>query len=178
MIETIYRNDRNEKGGPDINIRLPKNIKQIGQTDSMASCQIYIEENVISFIKQPTRDEERIRYGVFLGDIKKGNGYTYVFINGVIEVEEMLESTIIFSEEVWTSIYDNIKRYYKEGMVVGWYCSFESENDMDMQRIRKIHLDHFAGNHRVFLGVDRQEEDEAFYIYEWIDEAVLLSRLL
>ncbi len=166
MIETIYRTERDEKGGPDINVRLPKNIKQIGQSDNMASCQIYIEENVISYIKQQPQDEKQLKYGVFLGDIKKGNGYTYIFINGLIDVEEVLESTIIFGDEVWTSIYDNMKRYYREGMVVGWYGSFENTDVVDMQRIRKIHLDHFAGNHRVFLCVDRQEDEEAFYIYE------------
>lgn len=165
MIETIYRNDRDEKGGPDINIRLPKNIKQIGQSDNNASCQIYIEENVISFIKQPTDDEGKLKYGVLLGDIKKGNGYTYIFINGLIEVEEVLEHSIIFGDEVWTSIYDNMKRYYREGMVVGWYCVDDNGN-VDMQTMRKIHLDHFAGNYRVLLNVDRQEDDEAFYIYE------------
>lgn len=165
MIETIYRNDRDEKGGPDINIRLPKNIKQIGQSDNNASCQIYIEENVISFIKQPTEEEGKLKYGVLLGDIKKGNGYTYIFINGLIEVEEVLEHSIIFGDEVWTNIYDNMKRYYREGMIVGWYC-VDDHGTVDMQSMRKIHLDHFAGNFRVLLNVDRQEDEEAFYIYE------------
>lgn len=166
MIETIYRMENEESSKPDISIRLPKNIKQIGQSSDSADSQIYIEENVISYIKQPADKEGQIRYGVLLGEIKKGNGYTYVFVNGAVEVEEVIESSIIFGEEVWTSIYDSIKRYYKEGIVVGWYGSFESNDAIDMQRIRKLHLDHFAGNHKVFLKVDREEDEEAFYIYE------------
>lgn len=166
MIETIYKSEENKNGKPDINIRLPKNIKQIGQSDADMSCQIYIEENVLSYIKQKTSNDNQVRYGVLLGDKKQGNGYTYIFINGMVEVEEVIEDSIIFSDDVWTGIYDNIRRYYKEGMIVGWYASFNYDVTKDMLSIRKIHIDHFAGNNKVFLNINRDEDDEAFYIYE------------
>lgn len=165
MIETIYKNDDNS-GKPDINIRLPKNIKQVGQSDTNMNCQIYIEENVLTYIKKKPYRENQIRYGVLLGDKKQGNGYTYIFINGMVEVEEVIEDSIIFSDDVWTGIYDNIRRYYNEGIIVGWYASFNYDVTKDMLGIRKIHVDHFAGNNKVFLNINREEDDEAFYIYE------------
>ena len=166
MIETIYKVEGSENKKPDINIRLPKNIKQIGQSDKDMDCQIYIEENVLSYIKQKPYKEAQIRYGVLLGEKKQGNGYTYIFINGMVEVDEVIEDSIIFSDDVWTGIYDNIRRYYKEGMILGWYASFDYDVTQDMLGIRKIHLDHFAGNNKVFLNINREEDDEAFYIYE------------
>ena len=62
MIETIYNSENSEnktadmsdgQSGkkPDINIRLPKNIRQIGQSDITMNCQIYIEENILFYIK-------------------------------------------------------------------------------------------------------------------------------
>lgn len=165
MIETIYKGESNENKKPDINIRLPKNIRQIGQGGKEMDSQIYIEENVLACIKQPPYKENQIRYGVLLGDVKKGNGYTYIFINGMVEVDEVIEDSIIFGDEVWKGIYDNIQRYYREGVIVGWFASFHSDVKEDMVGIRKIHLDHFAGNNKVFLGINRDEDEEAFYIY-------------
>lgn len=166
MIETIYKLENNDNKKPDINIRLPKNIRQIGQSGRNMDCQIYIEENVLAYIKQTLNRETQIKYGVLLGDVKQGNGYTYIFINGMIEVDEVIEDVIIFSDEIWTSIYDNIRRYYKEAMIVGWYASFGYDMTRDLLSVRKIHLDHFAGNNKVFLNINREDDEEAFYVYE------------
>ena len=100
MIETIYNSENSEnktadmsdgQSGkkPDINIRLPKNIRQIGQSDITMNCQIYIEENVLSYIKKEPEESDRICYGVLLGEKKQGNGYTYVFVNGMIEIDDI-----------------------------------------------------------------------------------------
>lgn len=177
MIETIYNSENSEnktadmsdgQSGkkPDINIRLPKNIRQIGQSDITMNCQIYIEENVLSYIKKEPEESDRICYGVLLGEKKQGNGYTYVFVNGMIEIDDILERTIIFSDDVWTGIYDNMRRYYKNSVIVGWYASTDFDIYKDIHTIRKIHLDHFAGNGKVFLNVNREEGEEAFYVYE------------
>lgn len=166
MIETIYRQTNSEGIKPDVNIRLPKNIKQIGQGDANMNYQIYIEENVLFYIKQEPTSNDGLRYGVLLGEKKQGNGYTYVFINGVIEVDNIIENTILFSDDVWTGIYDNLKRYYKKSDIVGWFASAELDLAKDIHAIKKLHLDHFAGNGKVYLNIVREESDEAFYVYE------------
>ena len=166
MIETIYRQTNSEGIKPDVNIRLPKNIKQIGQGDANMNYQIYIEENVLFYIKQEPTSNDGLRYGVLLGEKKQGNGYTYVFINGVIEVDNIIENTILFSDDVWTGIYDNLKRYYKKSDIVGWFASAELDLAKDIHTIKKLHLDHFAGNGKVYLNIVREESDEAFYVYE------------
>ena len=166
MIETIYRQTNSEGIKSDVNIRLPKNIKQIGQGDANMNYQIYIEENVLFYIKQEPTSNDGLRYGVLLGEKKQGNGYTYVFINGVIEVDNIIENTILFSDDVWTGIYDNLKRYYKKSDIVGWFASAELDLTKDIHAIKKLHLDHFAGNGKVYLNIIREESDEAFYVYE------------
>lgn len=167
MIETIYSKESSEgMDKPEVNIRLPKNIKQIGQGSSNMNTQIYIEENVLFYIKQKPIENNDLRYGVLLGEKKQANGYTYIFIHGVIDAENIIENTIIFSDDVWTGIYDDLKRYYKKSDIVGWYASSETDLSRDMHTIKKIHLDHFAGNGKVYLNINREENEEAFYLYE------------
>ena len=167
MIETIYSRDNSEEmSKPEVNIRLPKNIKQIGQGSGNMNSQIYIEENVLFYIKQRPGENNDLRYGVLLGEKKQANGYTYIFIHGVIDAEKIIENTIIFSDDIWTGIYDNLKRYYKKSDIVGWYASSEADLSRDMHTIKKIHLDHFAGNGKVYLNINREENEEAFYLYE------------
>ena len=166
MIETIYNEASGESSKPNVNIRLPKNIKQIGQSNSNMNYQIYIEENVLFYIKQKSITAEELRYGVLLGEKKQGNGYTYIFINGVIEVEKIIEHTVIFSDDIWTNVYDNLKRYYKNSDIVGWFINSENNQQQDMHSIKKLHLDNFAGNGKVYLGINREEGEEAFYVYE------------
>lgn len=167
MIETIYSKDNSEEmNKPEVNIRLPKNIKQIGQGSGNMNSQIYIEENVLFYIKQKPIESNDLRYGVLLGEKKQANGYTYIFIHGVIDAEKIIDNSIIFSDDVWTGIYDNLKRYYKKSDIVGWYVSSENDLSRDMHTIKKIHLDHFAGNGKVYLNINREEDEEAFYLYE------------
>ena len=166
MIETIYNEISSESSKPNVNIRLPKNIKQIGQSNSSMNYQIYIEENVLFYIKQKSITADELRYGVLLGEKKQGNGYTYVFINGVIEVENIIEHTVIFSDDIWTNVYDNLKRYYKNSDIVGWFVASDNNQQQDLHNIKKLHLDNFAGNGKVYLGINREEGEEAFFVYE------------
>ena len=71
MIEIIYKDDSNEKD-TDAVIKLPKNIRQIGEGG--ADNQIYIEDNIMNYLKKTPANEKDIRYGVLLGSVKKGYG--------------------------------------------------------------------------------------------------------
>ena len=162
MIEIIYKDD-SEKNNTDTVIKLPKNIRQIGEGG--LDNQIYIEDNIVNYLNKIPQNENDIRYGVLLGNVKKGYGYTYIFINGAIDVEEIIENTVIFTDEIWTSINDNIRRYFNNLKVVGWFTSLNYTYNNDMPYINKIHLDNFAGIDKVYMRIDRVEKEENFYVY-------------
>lgn len=162
MIEIIYK-DETENISEDTNIKLPKNIKQIG--DGNSDYQIYVEDNIMNYLKKSPEKENDIRYGVLLGNVKKSYGYTYIFINAAIDVEDIVENTVIFSDEIWTNINDNIHRYFGDLKVVGWFTSLNYSVNNDMPYITRIHLDNFAGNDKLYLKLDRIEDEESFYIY-------------
>lgn len=162
MIEIIYKNE-DENLLKDDNIKLPKNIRQIGEGNS--DYQIYVEDNVMNYLKKVPANQNDIRYGVLLGTVKKAYGYTYVFVSGAVDVEDIVENTVIFSDEIWTNINDNIHRYFRNTKIVGWFTSLNYQINNDMPYITKLHLDNFAGNDKIYLKLDRTEEEENFYVY-------------
>lgn len=163
MIEIIYKNTNTEIN-ESTTLKLPKNIRQIGNGDS--DYQIYIEDYLMSYLKKRPEREGDIRYGVLLGEVKVGNGYTYFFINGAVDVEEVLENTIIFNDDIWTGLYDDINNYFVGNRIVGWFASLNDNSNNDMMNIKKLHLDNFAGNDKLFLKFDMEEDEESFYVYE------------
>lgn len=159
MIETIYNAENNEEEA----VKLPKNIHQIGSGET--KYHIYIEDKVSRFLELLPENEKNIRYGVLLGSVKFSKGEVYMFIRSVVEVREVLENTLLFGDDVWTGIYDDIKKYYHGDKIVGWYVSMEEFEERDLFHMRKLHLDHFAGNDKIFLNINREEEEKEFYFY-------------
>ena len=162
MIQTDYT-DNTKKNEENVSIKLPKNIRQIGQSNS--DYQIYVEDTVMNFLKKKVSSEESIRYGILLGNVKYGYGYTYIFINAAVEVEEIMENAIIFSDEIWEELNQKVRKYFDDLRVVGWFSSLEYGDSFDMSYAAKIHLYNFGGLDKIYLKIDRDEDDETFYTY-------------
>ncbi len=162
MIQTVYT-DNTKKNEENVSIKLPKNIRQIGQSNS--DYQIYVEDTVMNFLKKKVSSEESIRYGILLGNVKYGYGYTYIFINAAVEVEEIMENAIIFSDEIWEELNQKVRKYFDDLRVVGWFSSLEYGDSFDMSYAAKIHLYNFGGLDKIYLKIDRDEDDETFYTY-------------
>lgn len=163
MIEVVYRQENVDKMHRDTGFRLPKNIRQIGGGDS--DIQVYMEDNVALYLSKVPDNEEDIRYGVLLGEVKKSCGYTYVFIKGAVDVREVFDNTVLFGDDIWTTLNDDIGRYYQGLKVAGWFLSQRCLNTNQNVWIKKVHLNNFAGMDKVFFKIDRDEEDEAFFYY-------------
>lgn len=159
MIEMVYSSKESEEQG---NVTIPKNIRQIGENNS--NQKIYVEDNVITNLKKRTGKQEDVNYGVLLGEIKRKNGNTYVFVKGMVEVREVIENSLIFNDDIWAAIYKDIKKYFPKMNIVGWFVSVPYRVRDDLKGIRKLHLDNFAGNDKVCFLTDRTENDENFYM--------------
>lgn len=169
MIETIYSNDNDESNHTNrvqSTYKMPKNIRQVGKSSAMK--KIYVEDYVMTYIKQLAGDDySKCRIAVLVGQYVKLENSRNIFVYGAIEVEDMDTSNeIIFSNDIWTKIYENIKKYFSEAEIVGWFVGgpgylFEDEN-----KILKAHVDNFAGQDKTLLTYDNMEKEEAFLIYE------------
>lgn len=161
MIEMVYSGKDSDE---QEEVKVPKNIRQIGANQSYK--KIYIEDYVMTFLKKKPENEENIRYGVLLGEVKRGKGNVYIFVKGMVEVRDIIENSLIFNDDIWSEIYKNIKQFFDNMDIVGWFVSVPYRVSDDMNGIRKIHLDNFAGNDKVCFLSDRTEKEEGFYVYE------------
>ncbi len=169
MIESVYSNDNAEANQKDIvhkDFKMPKNIRQIGKSNN--SKKIYVEDYVMTFTKQlPGEDYGSCRVAVLVGQYVKLEQGRCLFISGAIEVENIdLTNGIVFTNDHWTTIYENIKKYFVEAEIVGWFLGGPGYLLEDKERIIKTHIDNFAGQDKTLLTYDNMEKEEAFYFYE------------
>lgn len=146
--------------------KLPKNIRQIGQIGG--NRKIYVEDYVITFTKQLVKKEYgNYSFAILLGNYNKIEGCRNIFINGAVEVEDMVYGeTINFSNDVWTNIFDCIKKYFTDSEVVGWYIGGAGLTlDID-DKILKAQKENFAGLDKVLFMYDSIEQEDAFFLSE------------
>lgn len=90
----------------------------------------------------------------------------YIFVKAMVEVREVIENSVIFNDDIWTDIYKDVKQYFENMNIVGWFVSLPYSVSEEMKGIKKIHLDNFAGNDKVCFLSDRTEKEDGFYVYE------------
>jgi len=162
MIEIIYKDEMPETKTENT-VKTPKNIRQIGNGSS--NKKIYIEDYVMSYLKRPPSAADAVKYGVLLGTMKRGGGFTYIFVNGVVEAP-MTNREASFDDTTWAILYQDIKDYFGTLEIVGWFLSIPYKMKDELTKIQKVHLDNFAGNDKICFFNDRNENEDGFYIYE------------
>lgn len=172
MIEIICNkddSDKSEENPKDNNtcIRRPKNIKQIGDVSS--DKKIYIEDYAFTYINSIAYNSPREEQaGVLLGELAKEGNERCVFVKGVIKAAlgDTSDTGIYFNENIWNKIYSDTEKYFPDLSVVGWFAVMPEVTDERMARLKKLHLDNFAGNMKTLYLVDTVEKEEHFYLYE------------
>lgn len=167
MIEIIYDDETNDNHCTTGNLKLPKNIRQIGEPGEKR--KIYVEDYVITYINQLAKGspgDEKI--AIMLGRFGVKDGMRVTFISGAMEVEQarIHEDCIVFTNEIWTEIYERIKQYFKDVEIVGWFLTRPGQSLGISQKITKIHVDNFAGQDKSLFIMDPVDHEEAFFIYE------------
>lgn len=166
MIEVIYNENSEDKSKGKTSLRLPKNIRQIGNTEE--DFKIYIEDYVVTFLNQLTeKDLSKIRVAILMGDAVENEG-RYLFISGAIYVEDVVVDGegVHFTDNIWSRIYENIKEYFDTLEIVGWYLSVPGFPIEMNENIKKVHINQFAGNMKVLMMHEPIEREEVFFRYE------------
>ncbi len=169
MIETIYSNESGEggiSGRVQPVFKMPKNVRQIGKSN--ANKKIYVEDYVMTFIKQLAGgDFSKCRIAVLVGQCIRLDSCRNIFISGAVEVKDIDPTTeITFTGDHWNTIYEEIKRYFVETEIVGWFIGGPGYLLEDKDKITKAHINNFAGQDKTLLTYDNVEKEEAFFSYE------------
>lgn len=166
MIEVVY-NKKDEEIITHTNVKLPKNIRQIG--NGSAKRRIYIEDYVMSYITElgkKARNEKIV--GVLLGENCMWEESKYLFIKGTVKVKNEIfeEGRIILTEKSWMGIYDDIKKYFPLLNILGWFVILDDADNLPKGSIEKTHVDNFAGNEKTLFMFETEKEEQGFYFFE------------
>ena len=171
MIEIICNEENSDKSKQVTRgaaIRRPKNIKQIGEVSS--DKKIYIEDYAFTYIISIAyNNPSDSQAGVLLGENQTDGDEKCVFIKGIIKAKlgtEVEEKGVYFNESVWNGIYSDVEKYFPDLSVVGWFAAIPEVTPERMMKLKKIHLDNFAGTMKTFYLIDTVEKEENFYLYE------------
>ena len=166
MIEVIYDENAEDKKDRVKSFRLPKNIRQIGNTGE--NFKIYVEDYVNTYLKQLTeKDVNTNRVAILMGEYVQCSS-KYLFISGAIYVEDIgIDANgVHFTDAIWSRIYENVKEYFDNLEIVGWYLSVPGFPVEINAELMKVHINQFAGSTKVLMMNEPIEGEEKFYYYE------------
>ena len=169
MIETIHKKEvttEETTKNQNLVIKMPKNIKQIGKTGH--NPEIYIEDYAESYLRRLAEcDYTECRAAVLIGEVVQLERNRVVFIQGAVEAEGAVqENELHFTQAVWDTVYEQMKTYFPNREVVGWFLGGPGFLLEAEEMLLRTHLDQFAGKDRVFYKVDSVEKEAKFYLYE------------
>ena len=167
MIEIVYDKDELTEDNIFAGITLPKNIRQIGVPSG--NRRIYIEDYVMTYLNQLANPNSTFARGAILvGETVKGENGEIVFVSGALAAQNLelnLEETT-FDGETWSYIYQEVKNYFPDLEVVGWFLSRMGFSTTVNDMIVQLHMDNFAGMDKVLYIMDALEGEDAFYMME------------
>ncbi len=167
MVENVYNNTSAEKETYQTEGRkAPKNVRQVGYFTG--NFRIYIEDYVCTFTRWLAEQDYAGRcVAVLVGEFAKSEYTRDVYAYGCIVMEAVdAENCLEITGDHWSYIYENIKEYFPDGEIVGWFYGGTSFTEQEKEMLKQVHLDHFAGVDRVLMLYDFLEKEEELYRYE------------
>ncbi len=151
----------------DHDFKIPKNLRQIGNISGLSKV-IYVEDYVMSFIKQLSeREQNESKIAILLGKDVGNEGGNNIFINGAVEMSNIdINESNTFTDESWTDVYVKIKEYFSNVEIVGWALIGLGLVIESNSKLNDLHKENFKGSDKVVLKYDSMEKEESFYIIE------------
>ena len=167
MIEIVYNKEQQTPVDTFADIVLPKNIRQIGMP--MGNRRIYIEDYVMTYLSGLANPGSTFARGaILIGECVKGEQGEVIFVSGALPAQNLeldLEKST-FDGETWSCIYQEVKTYFPDLEVVGWFLSRMGFSTVVNDMIVQLHMDNFAGPDKILYIMDALEHEDAFYMTE------------
>lgn len=145
--------------------KLPKNIRQIGDSDQVV--RFYMEDYVNTYLKRlyPT-GKQTMRVGLLLGNVEYYDGTPYIFVDGAMEMEEAETDgeKVAFPENAWKKAYQRIEETFPKRTIQGWFLCGSPGSQLSPLNYWKQHGQYFAGKNQLMYLNHGLEGEEAIYI--------------
>ncbi len=147
-------------------VKKPENIRQIGE--SPYSGAIYIEDYVMTYIRQIFKDEGEEKIILLLGKKGEEQAKGNIFIYGAVGMEYRIADAVTqISEKEWSSTYEKIYKYFPGTELLGWVCGVYMWNSKVDATINIIHRKYFSKEENILFLFDLSECEEK--IFKWVD---------
>lgn len=152
----------------NVKVKTPKNVRQIGKISD--GLRIYVEDYVKTYTKQLAESDYTNRsIAVLVGEYRHSESERNVFLYGSIKVEtDDVQDGSVFTEDMWTTIYEKIKQYFPDAEIVGWYYGGTGFGPEDLKLLEQIQINNFAGRDKVLLTYDILEKENSFYLFDGV----------
>ena len=145
--------------------KMPKNIRQIGQV--AGNQKVYLEDYVITYLKQPPAPEESVRVVILYGKKEMMGDELCWFVNGAVGAEKdfFMEKTVI-DQESWQRVNEMAGRFFPELTVLGWaIVGSESTKELEEQILR-TQKQFFRPDQKLYFEYNTEEKEEYVYLFE------------
>ena len=145
--------------------RLPKNIRQIGETDQVA--RFYMEDYVNTYLKRLyPAGNQTMRAGLLLGTTEQHDGTPYIFVDGALEMEEIETEgeKISFSDSAWKKAYEAMEEAFPNRTIQGWFLCGSPSSQLSPLNYWKQHIQYFSGKNQLMYLNHGLDGEESVYV--------------
>ncbi len=145
--------------------KTPKNIRQIGQVSG--SQKVYLEDYVITYLKQPPSPDETMRVVILYGKKEMMGDELCWFVNGAVGAEKdfFMEKTVI-DQESWQKVNDLAGRFFPETSVLGWAIVGNDSMKEIEEQILRTQKQFFRSDQKLYFEYNTEEKEEYVYLFE------------
>lgn len=143
-------------------IRLPKNIRQIGSVSG--GCRVYLEDYAYTFIMKMKKQDEPSA-GILVGEQKIGkDDVRYLFINGAVAAADTyMEGQVLhINDFTKATILEKQEKYFPKAELCGWFFCSPDQMEFTLESLYETSSKHFPEEDSVFFWY--RQGDEAFYV--------------
>ncbi len=149
----------------NLNPRLPKNIRQIGERDQVV--KLYVEDYVNTYLRRlyPAGGED-LRCGLLLGSEEEGGKVPCIFIDGALEMEGVAcgKEQVDLNDQAWKRAYRDMEEMFPKRSVQGWFLCGAPGCQLSPLNYWKQHSKYFPGKNKIMYLNSGLEGEEALYM--------------
>nr|MBP3598925.1 hypothetical protein [Eubacterium sp.] len=146
--------------------KAPKSVRQIG--DVKGKTKIYVEDYVMSYARRLAKEgKEKEMAGVLLGHRFYHAKEKVFLVSGMVCIKAFHQrESDIFTQEIWTDIYTEIKENFTDLDVVGWCYTGDMAGNPNADRLLEVHRRNFSEDDRLFYIYEEKGQADDFFLYE------------
>ena len=164
MIENVYPVENTETDIAKHSRKLPRNIRACGQGGG--PLPVYLEDYVETYIRRMAETGfPSCSAMVLVGQVMETEAGRCLFVRGGVNANKICESDRpAFGEEIWSDVYEKIRRFFPDSEVVGWCIAGPGFRVLQEEAFLRAHIDNFGDSEKIFITYESLEKEQTIRI--------------